>query len=377
MSYNYRSVIPENVKDTYEQYDQVDFVCTFNEQAMNLNSVRLEGRVSVTQNGAPLNTAANYFKDIKLDRFVGAHSFIESVQTQFEGNMIENVTNYGRYVSMVTKATHGQGDMCNASAVCELKGPTDRVTNMVLKGVVPETPPPSLGENALRQSPDFSFKPLICLNSGEGSALPYSKSGVIRLSFNLARVGAALFGVDVDGQTAYTLSDLRLSYSTVPESPEMKDQKIVMNTKLSVSQSIQTSLANIAVKVPAVVNAVSCSFLAQGSENSLRDNTLGLEKLPAVNQVQFMFNDSTSSYISFLLRDNVEIIGRYLDSFYESPRNAMTVNNQMANDGYGIGLDFDDYVPLNSNKFTLQVDSAISNLNPFIVYMYFHSIISV
>ena len=377
MSYNYRSVIPENVKDTYEQYDQVDFVCTFNEQAMNLNSVRLEGRVSVTQNGAPLNTAANYFKDIKLDRFVGAHSFVESVQTQFEGNMIENVTNYGRYVSMVTKGTHGQGDMCNASAVCELKGPTDRVTNMVLKGVVPETPPPSLGENALRQSPDFSFKPLICLNSGEGSALPYSKSGPIRLSFNLARVGAALFGVDVDGQTAYTLSDLRISYSTVPESPEMREQKIVMNTKLSVSQSIQTSLANIAVKVPAVVNAVSCSFLAQGSENSLRDNTLGLEKLPNVNQVQFMFNDSTSSYISFLLRDNVEIIGRYLDSFYESPRNAMTVNNQMANDGYGIGLDFDDYVDLRNQKFTLQVDSAVSNLNPFIVYMYFHSIISV
>ena len=150
-----------------------------------------------------------------------------------------------------------------------------------------------------------------------------------------------------------------------------------MNTNYQFLRVYKPGLANIAVKVPAVVNAVSCSFLAQGSENSLRDNTLGLEKLPNVNQVQFMFNDSTSSYISFLLRDNVEIIGRYIDSFYESPRNALTVNNQMNNDGYGIGLDMDDFVDLRNQKFTLQVDSAVSNLNPFIIYMYFHSIISV
>ncbi len=377
MSYNYRSVIPENIKDTYQEYDQVDFVCTFEGEALNLNSVRLEGRVNVTQNGEPLNTIANYAKDIKLDRFVGAHSVCESIQTQFQGNMIENVTNYGRYVKMTTTATHGQGDMCNASAVCELKAPTDRMTNMVLKGVVPKTPPPSLGVNALREDPDFSFKPLICLNSGEGSALPYSKSGVIRLSFNLARVGAALYGVDVDGQTAYSLSNLKLSYSTVPETPEMRNQKIVMNTKLSISQSIQTSLANISVKVPAVVNAVSCSFLAQGSENSLRDNTLGLEKVVNLNQLTFGFNDSTNSYISFLLRDNVEVIGRYLDSFYDSPRNAMTVNNLTNNDGYGVGLDFSDFVDLRNQKFNLQIDSAISNLNPMIIYLYFHSIISV
>ena len=377
MSYNYRSVIPENIKDTYESYDQVDFVLTFENEAMLLNSVRFEGSVNVTQGGAPLNTTANYSKDIKLDRFVGAHSFIESIQTQFEGNMVENVTNYGRFVSMITRSTHGQGDMCNASAVCELKGSTDHITNMALKGVVPETPPPSLAENALRVDPDFSIKPLICVNSGEGSALPYSKSGVIRLSFNIARVGAALFGIDVDANTNFSLSNLKVSYSTVPETPDMRDQKIVMNTKLSISQSIQTSLANIAVKVPAVVNAVSCSFLAQGSENSLKDNTLALEKVPNVNQVQFMFNDSSSSYISFLLRDSVEIIGRYLDSFYESPRNAMTVSNLNNNNGYGIGLDFDDFVDLRNQKFNLQIDSAVSNLNPMIVYMYFHSIISV
>tara|TARA_R110002096_G_scaffold263792_1_gene457287 strand:+ start:124 stop:1257 length:1134 start_codon:yes stop_codon:yes gene_type:complete len=377
MSYNYRSVIPENIKDTYEQYDQVDFVCTFEGQAINLNSVRLEGKVNVTQDGAELNTVTNNIKDIKLDRFVGAHSFIESVQTQISGNMVENITNYGRYVKMTTSATHGQGDMCNASAVCELKAPTERMSNMVLKGVVPETAPPSLGVNALRVDPDFSFKPLIALNSGVGSALPYSKSGVIRLSFNLARVGAALYGVDVNANTLYTLSDLKLSYSTIPETPEMKDQKIVMNTKLCISQSIQTQLASISIKVPSVVNAVSCSFLAQGSENSLKDNTLGLEKVPNLNQLQFMFNDSTNSYISFLLRDNVEIVGRYLDSFYDSPRNAMTINNLANNDGYGVGLDFDDFVDLRNQKFNLQIDSAISNLNPMVVYMYFHSIISV
>ncbi len=57
--------------------------------------------------------------------------------------------------------------------------------------------------------------------------------------------------------------------------------------------------------------------------------------------------------------------------------NALTVNNLTNNDGFGVGLDFSDFVDLRNQKFNLQIDSAINNLNPMIIYLYFHSIISV
>jgi len=46
------------------------------------------------------------------------------------------------------------------------------------------------------------------------------------------------------------------------------------------------------------------------------------------------------------------------------------------NNGYGIGLNFDDEVDLSNQKFNLQVSSGISSAAPMILYMYFHSTIS-
>ena len=53
-------------------------------------------------------------------------------------------------------------------------------------------------------------------------------------------------------------------------------------------------------------------------------------------------------------------------------RSANTNNN-----GYGIGLNFDDEVDLSNQKFNLQVSSGISSATPMILYMYFHSTVSV
>jgi hypothetical protein len=43
MSIQYHSVIPENNKTLYSEFEVVDFICQFPGRRMNLNSVRLEG----------------------------------------------------------------------------------------------------------------------------------------------------------------------------------------------------------------------------------------------------------------------------------------------------------------------------------------------
>jgi len=366
----YHSVIPENNKASYGEYDNIDMMMTFEGRSLNLNSVRIEGVLSVTQNGTSLSSTANEAKDIKLDKLVASHSVIESIQTSFQnGGLIENLNEYPRLVKALTSATEGVDAMNNASNVCQLKAPTDEMTNLLLKGVGVETQLTT----PISTDPDFSFKPKFCLNSAIGDHLPYSKSGAIRVSINLARTFAVLFGLDVDSTTAYSISDLRLTFTSVPEMPQHMDGTIVMNTILNLKQSIQSSFANIQTKVPAICRAVTISFLQQSAENQAKENNLQLMKVEGLNEVQYLFNDSTNSLISYILRDYEEVISRAIDSVYDSGKNNATMNNLADNQGFLAGLDFGGMVDLRNQKFGFQLDSAITSSDPFIAFLYFHS----
>tara|TARA_R110001632_G_scaffold24785_2_gene68713 strand:- start:2194 stop:3324 length:1131 start_codon:yes stop_codon:yes gene_type:complete len=366
----YHSVIPENNKASFTEYDNVDMMMTFEGRSLNLNSVRLEGVLNVTHDGTALSTTANEAKDIRFDKLVGGHSFIESIQTSFQtGGLIENLNEYPRLVKSMVSATEGVDSMNNASNVCQLKAPTGEMTNLLMKGVSVE----NQLTTAIRSDPDFSIKPKFCLNSAIGDHLPYAKSGAIRVSFNLARVFACLYGLDVASTTAYSISDLRLTFTSVPEMAEHMDRTIVMNTILNLKQSVQSSLANIQTKVPAICRGVTISFLKQTSENVARDNNLQLEKVEGLNEVQYLFNDSTNSLISYILRDYEEVISRALESVYDSGKNNATMNALADNMGFLAGLDFGGMVDLRSQKFGFQIDSAIIPSSAMIAFMYFHS----
>jgi hypothetical protein len=365
-AFQYASSLPEQVKSSYTEYDTIDFVLSFPQRAVNLGSVRLEGVLDVLKGGSAIGAG----DEIYLDRFVGAHSVLESVQTQVDGNQIENCDNYARYVKMVSTATTGQGSMNNSENVCELKAPMHEMTKATLRGEVPKTQP----STAKRNAPDFSIKPKMALNSGMGS-LKYSRSGDIRLSFNLARVGSVIWGSGVDATCSYSLKDLRVSYTTIPE--DEAEDEVRMHTKTSLKQSIQSSLANISVKAGIMASAVSVSFLRQADENVIQANQTALNKLPTLTETQFLMNDSTNSYVSFVIQDDEELTGRYIDSFMDTGKNALSRTNLAANDGFGVGLRFavgdGDMLDLRNNKFGLQLNSAVSSSDPFVVYMYFHS----
>ena len=367
----YHEVIPENLLSSYGEFDNVDMVLSAGEgRSLDLQSIRIEGELSVVNTAGNLGVGANETKQIVLDHLVGAHSFFESFTTAVSAPsnfVVETLNEYPRYVKMSMAGMAGPNDMNNSNNVCEMKAPNDNMTNNVLQGVYPNVP-----TNSLRLNPDFSIRPLIALNSGNGS-LPYRKSGDVRLSFILARKAGALFGKDMADDVTYSISDLRCRFTSSPD--DGSNDPVVMKTKIHIKQSIQSSQANINTRAPGVCFGMSASFQTQTEENTNHHNNLQLNAIPNLRQTQFQFNNSSNTLISYIVKDNTELLTRYIDSFLDTGRNSLSLVNLANNNGFGIGLDFDGAVDLRSNKFSLQLLSDIASNQPMLVYMYFHSVI--
>ena len=367
----YHEVIPENLLSSYGEFDNVDMVLSAGEgRSLNLQSVRIEGELSVVNGAGDLSVVANAGKQIVLDHLTGAHSFFESFSTSVTSPtnfVIENLSEYPRYVKMSMAGMAGPNDMNNSNNVCELKAPNANMTNNVLQGVFP-----NVATNDLRLNPDFSVRPLICLNSGNGS-LPYRKSGDVRLSFILARTAGALFGKDMADDVVYSIKDLRCRFTSSPD--DGSNDPVVMKSKIHIKQSIQSSQANITTRAPGVCFGMSASFQTQTEENTNNHNNLQLNSIHNLRQTQFQFNNSSNTLISYIVKDNVELVTRYIDSFLDTGRNSLSLVNLANNSGFGIGLDFDGAVDLRKSNFSLQLLSDIASNNPMLIYMYFHSVI--
>lgn len=378
MSIIYSSTIPENNKSSYTEFDTVDFVLTFENQSLQLGSLRLEGEVVVKQNSLNLNDPANVNKIIRYDKFVGMHGVIESIQTNMLNENFENLGEYSRLVKQYAVGRNGVMDLFNASEVCELKAPYDALTTALLGGEEPRTN--LAGVNAINNPPDWSIKPDFILNSS-AALLPFERAGPIRISFNLARVQAFLYGLDVDANTTYELQNLRMVYKTVPHGDNSKPNTdpIVLRKRINIKQSIQSTLANIQVKVPSDrVEAFSGSFQIQSQEFEYRYNNNDLEKIPNLRQLQFLFNDQTNAAVTYLIKNNDEVIDKFVKALGDNGHNACSVSNMINNRGYGVGLRMDGgTIDLTNQKFSVQIDSEISNNQPLIFYMYFHVVVEI
>ena len=375
----YHEVIPQNLKSTYQEFDVVDFHLVHPNRKLNIGSIRLEGELNVQYDGQTLDSDAIVDgthingKQIYLDHMVGGHSLCESITCAISAGgsrqVIENLQDYPRYVKMSASATSGRNDNLNSNNLCELKAVDDSLTNPLLQGI---SPPSNPSNEPQRVDPDFSIRPLICFNSGQGS-LGADKTGDIEMSVTLARTFAVLFGNDVNSKVKYSLRDLRVRYTTSP----MDDDKdpVVLKTKLSIKQSIQSSFANIQTRVPAVCNAMTASFQLQANENTAVHNNLALDKVKSLTQTQFLFNDSTNTLVSYILRNDSEVISRAIDSMLDTGRNSLNTQNLANNNGFLVGLDFDQMINLDSSKFSLQLQSGIASSEPMIIYMYFHSFV--
>lgn len=363
----YHSVIPTNLKSSYTEYDNVDFDLSFEGRALNLGSVCIEGELEVLHAGNRLNT-----EKIFLDNLVGAHSLWEMATVSINGgaNVIENLNELPRYTKMVMASTLDQGDTCNSDNACELKAPMAQMTTDFLKGEVPNTQPTA----DLVCNPDFSVKPLICLNSSF-EQLSSKRSGDIRLTVNLARVNAVLYGYDVDATTSYSVANLRVVFTSSPDGDS--SEPVGMKVKQYVKQSIQSNFANVQTRANALCTGMTASFQVQANENTAKNNNLELNKVPNLRQTQYLFNSSTNTLISYIIKNNVEVVERGIQSMMDTDKNSLSTQKLANNDGFIVGLDFGQVVSLNSNPFSMQLSSDISSTIPMITHQYFHSAVEV
>ena len=359
----YHQVTPQSEKTTYTQFDQCSFLLSVGTgRSLLPQSVRVLGDIRLKRGADQFGDGGQCW-----DKNIGAGSFIDSisVQTQNQG-LLENIQNYARYVAMDSCATLNELDMLNSINMCELKVVNELQSLTLAKGIAPSL---TTGTPVIRD-PDFSVKPLCCVNKMSRD-LPFDKSGIVTLQLNLQRDMTAVFGSAQDSNTTYEIRNLRVTYKSIadPKDPSPTEMGVVYNIK----SNILSGTASISANVPAVCDSVAISFIQDQHDSVPVYNSYKLENVQGLEEVQYLFNDSTNSLIAYVIRDQTEMVERFLDAISNSSHNQVSQQKWRSNGGFALGLNFEEPVDLSTNRFTMQLGSAATNLNqyPINCYMYF------
>lgn len=371
------SIQPTNSRAEYEEFNTLDFVVTAEGRRVMGNSFRLVGNIRVLENTADPTTLVDASKDISLDGSIGIHSVIENIQTSITGagGVVENMGGgYARYVGMVADATTCENDSFNSEMSAELRNPISNQMKQILHGEISGWNTATLNDPC-----SFSMKPSFVLNatsSADGSgdlSMSYQKTGPIRIQVTLARNFACLFGKDVSSSTGYKLTNVRLEFMSIPENGA--NTKTAHRVKYHIRQSVLSSFTNVSAKIPAICNAVSCSFKKQSEENQAEYNHNERETLPNLSNLQFLFNNNTNELVQYNITSRPEVLHRYLESFMDADKNRVSLKKLKGNSGYGIGLDFQEYTSLANQTFNVQLSSGVSSASPYSAHLYFHSLV--
>ena len=377
----YHSVEPENNAVSYSEFSTADFILTGDGRKLVANSVRLEGQISVNKNGQTKTQALITANEgqWKVDNMVGLHSVCESITTEVQsaGN-IEHLASYPRYVKLAAASSKEAVDFLSAEMVAERRGPTASNGEYAVEPVAALNLDANIGGNALlitTADPSFSIKMMNCLNRMSAN-YSFDKNGYVKVSINFARANQALFGIDCDGTMSYSLSNLRLSYKTVAD--DGKDEKVLMRSYFSTKSTIQSQSATIQSRVPSdTVLGCSICFLKQSNEGDAVENAYGLEKLPNIENVKYMFSDTQNRFISYSITETSDLIDRGIKSLQYAGHSSATQLKLKANDCFIAGVDFPAPVSLRNQKFTFSVDTTSQTLSgtPYLCFLYFHTII--
>ena len=216
-SIQYHAVFPENTLTEYAEFSQVDFLLTYEQRKLQLNTLRLCFDLEVTPGtGNLINVDSN--GSIFYDNSVGLNGVVDSITTSMNGQVIENLTDYGRLCAMKTQATKSQNELASAESSVEGKAALQAHTNMLLRGVASGKFTANADAvtknylNSLVEDPSAAIKLGFCLNDAftmDGSAplISFRKSGVVKVSLRLARNYSFLYGADATG-ASYKLKNL-------------------------------------------------------------------------------------------------------------------------------------------------------------------------
>ncbi len=379
MSANIRihKIFPINKRTTIGENSTIDFDMSFPNRKLVCNTIRIEGRVKIFKNGT---TRANISDEIFVDNMVGANAFFHSYETTSQARgTLEYCQDMPRQMKMIATGFNTRDDMANIANSCELRTQNLDLSRNIFYGEVNEDMQLLPLSSNTTDGQSFSVKPYFLLNQTERGEeagnvnLRNATLGDIQVSVRTARNNDALFGSDADNQISYELSDVALTFHSLPD--DGKQSKLVMRTKTVVRQSIQSGLGAVAVNVPQLSNGVSISFLDQSKQNSNYWNALQLERLPNVSKVEFLINNTISEFLTFQLTNENQILKFYMDSLSGSKFNSLCSSFIKGNEAYGIDAGFSTLLDLSSNTFGVNINSAITS--PYVCFLFFHGMITV
>ena len=365
----YHSVDPTNNRPTYTELDVVTFDINNLGRKLRLGSLRLEGTFNATNVVSDANNGTN--RDIKMDSRAGVHSFIDSISVSTASGMIENIPHsYARSIVMADTCTLDYSDYFSSDKVCELRSSNDALSIELL------TQSKSGGDTPLAYDRDFSIKPSICLNKPiQGNVMSFGKYGNIQIQLSIARALNVFYGVDVAANNpAYSISGLRLTYTTVPE--DNKNPPLLLRSMIPIKSSINSNHSNTSLAVPGVCDAVSVSFVRINSADTQADKSTQLMMPPGWESIQFIYQNSSSNYVSYTVDSLNEVQEFAIQSYQNTGHNQFYGMGNASDDRFVCGLPFNSLIDLSAQKFNIQLNApGISSIGPHFIICIFHSLV--
>lgn len=375
----YHSVPPSNKKESYSDFDNIDFLLNSTGRSLVMGSVRLMGDVTVyTDSENPLT------ETICFDGLTGSHSWFNSIVTSCSSiGQIENLVSYPHYVASKARAQLAREDTFQSQYTCENRCPDGRVASALLKGTTFGAG--STYDSALTRPMNFAIRPDFCLNNalaGTDNNLPFSKTGDITVSVIVSQSISVLFGTEKTGVGAIgvdrniQISNLRLTFTSVPDTGKYP-KAYQMRVGSSIKQSLQSTYSNISTLAPLVSDRFWMVFVPQADDNSALANGLACYRPPQVARVEYLWSDSFNAEYTYAIVDEEEMLTLGVKAV-----NGIVSDNQCglnilaSNDGYILGMPFGSFIDLRQNKLSINIESGISSTAPITCYMFFSGVVS-
>jgi hypothetical protein len=373
IDYRYHSVTPQNVKTTYGDFDVLDFIISAPARKLVGGSVKLLFDVKVLNND-DVAVKCSY------DGPTGLHSLIESINVSTaQQGQIENIRMYQRMISCTARASMAPEDLFNSAMVAEGRCPDQSVSDRLLKGFVPQDFNTQAYNDEVTTPLDGCLKLACCLNQMIGdNLLPLAKTGDITLSLTLPRTVSALWGNGtIGGDQVYQLSNVKLLFNTVLDDGKYA-KNYTMKVKSDFKQSINSTFVALSSSVPIVADSCFLNFIRGDQENNSAYNSLQCQVLPGVSRVSFLFNDSFSEAITYELDNVVDWIATGVKAVKGTTAGDSDTSliKQSGDDCFLLGLNFGQYIPLATTKFSINIESAVQSGTPYICYAHFNGLLS-
>ena len=376
----YHSVQPSNKKETYSEFDNIDFILNANGRKLVGGSVRILGDVTVYPNGVDPLT-----ETVSFDGLTGSHSWFNSIITSCSSiGQIENQSFYYHMVASKARAQLSREDTFQSQFACESRCPDGRVAAALLKGTTAYVDTTTYIAETTRPM-DFAVRPDFCLNNflaGTDNALPFAKTGDITISLIISQSISVLYGTAKTGTGAIgvdrniTISNLRITFTSVPDDGKYP-KAYQMRVGSSLKQSLQSTYSNISTLAPLLADRFWMAFVPQDQDNSAVANGLACYRPPQVSRVEYLWSDSFNTEYTYAIINEEEMLTNAIKAVNGVVSdNQATLNILASNDGFLLGMPFGSFIDLRQNKLSINLESAISSSAPVTCYMFFSGVVS-